>query len=623
MGDFVDGVVGNVKAVGNAVVDGVKAVGTALTGGGNSIPNSSSPDYLVKATLNNNNLNVGDKTPDGGVVVKDLITGVPTIIYPQGKKDPNDVEKDNDNNDPQQSDGGEDDNRDEVVNENSGAAAFQTLLEQGYTTEQAQKIIDGDFVLPDTASITKQTEGITLTEGDGTTVDGTDSKYNMDTEGLDVKAETAGEGSSVNAPDQGETATYETKTTKGDVENVNVNPITGEIDNNNLVNSDDYEIDMSGSGTGTNEDGSINQTGVALDNFAGQGIAHVIDTSTTSGKLLAEQLGAGNYTDTKATVIGQLDIISSQFVDADGNPKIPAFVQKTARTVARTMAFSGVTGTASLAAMSTALMEACLPYASEDASFFQTLTTKNLDNRQESIINKAKTLAKFDELNLSARETAAVTNAKHFLEMDLKNLDIENEAEVINKQNRVDAIFEDAKAVNAQRLFTAQETNDSNQFYDQLSLRAAEFTANSLDAMKRFNTGEINDTSEFNADLRNNREKFYQEMQFGIDVANAKWRQTIKTTNTEMQFDAASDDAKNMFDLTSESLNQIWDSVDSILDYAWQSGENQADRETKLAVAQMQGKAGKTGFLGNVFRLIGAFTGTSAGSGWIVNWLNS
>ena len=79
-----------------------------------------------------------------------------------------------------------------------------------------------------------------------------------------------------------------------------------------------------------------------------------------SGKLLADQLGEGNYTDGKATLLGQMEIISGQFVDSNGNPKIPSWAQGVARNVSKTIAFKGMSGTAATAAMATAMMEASL-----------------------------------------------------------------------------------------------------------------------------------------------------------------------------------------------------------------------------------------------------------------------
>ena len=49
-----------------------------------------------------------------------------------------------------------------------------------------------------------------------------------------------------------------------------------------------------------------------------------------------------------------MDIISGQFVDSNGNAKIPA--KRKALQMPRTIAFKGMSGTAATAAMATALM---------------------------------------------------------------------------------------------------------------------------------------------------------------------------------------------------------------------------------------------------------------------------
>ena len=104
----------------------------------------------------------------------------------------------------------------------------------------------------------------------------------------------------------------------------NVDAVTGQIKDQNLVDADSLQIDMTGAATGINVDGTVNETGQALNDYAIQKFSDIIDTSTVSGKLLADQLGEGNYTDSKATLLGQMEIISGQFVDSNGNPKIPS-----------------------------------------------------------------------------------------------------------------------------------------------------------------------------------------------------------------------------------------------------------------------------------------------------------
>ena len=391
--------------------------------------------------------------------------------------------------------------------------------------------------------------------------------------------------------------TYNTATTSDRMDNpqYNVDPATGQIRDANLVDASGYTIDMQGAATGVNADGTTNVTGEALNDYATQGMSQVIDTRTVSGKLMAQNLGEGNYIDSKATMTGQLEILSESFVDQNGNPKIPAFAQGQARAVARTMTFKGMTGTAATAAMATALMEASLPIAQQDSEFFKTLTIKNLDNRQQAIINKATVLSKFELANLSAREAAAVQNAKAFLEMDLTNLTNEQQAEVINTQAKVQALFEDTQQENANRRFTAETQNEFTKFYDELGVQVEQFNANLFAEIKRFNAGEINDATEFKQTMENQRQQFYAKMQYAVDEANARWRQTVATTNTEMAFDAAAVDVKNYLDLSQEGLNRMWDRTDATLDYLFKGALSEEEFELRLLLGEMNAQAQSSG----------------------------
>ena len=391
--------------------------------------------------------------------------------------------------------------------------------------------------------------------------------------------------------------TYNTATTSDRMDNpqYNVDPATGQIRDANLVDASGYTIDMQGAATGMNADGTTNVTGEALNDYATQGMSQVIDTRTVAGKLMAQNLGEGNYIDSKATMTGQLEILSESFVDQNGNPKIPAFAQGQARAVARTMTFKGMTGTAATAAMATALMEASLPIAQQDAEFFKTLTIKNLDNRQQAIINKATVLSKFELANLSAREAAAVQNAKAFLEMDLTNLTNEQQAEVINTQAKVQALFEDTQQENANRRFTAETQNEFTKFYDELGVQVEQFNANLFAEIKRFNAGEINDATEFKQTMENQRQQFYAKMQYAVDEANARWRQTVATTNTEMAFDAAAVDVKNYLDLSQEGLNRMWDRTDATLDYLFKGALSEEEFELRLLLGEMNAQAQSSG----------------------------
>jgi len=323
----------------------------------------------------------------------------------------------------------------------------------------------------------------------------------------------------------------------------------------------------------------------------------------------AAKLGLDDYAhleikdvEKEATLKGQLEILQKDFTGANGEPVIPMWAAGAARSVSRIAAFKGMTGTAATAAMAQAIMEASIPVAQQDAQFFQTLTLQNLSNKQQSILNKTQILAKFELANLDNRMAAAVTNAQSFLQMDLANLNNEQQARMINSQAIVQSILEDAKAVNTQRMFTADSTNKQNQFYDNLNASISMFTAAQQNQMEQFNigernnmaqfnVGEFNAMSRFNSEMENNREQFYRKMQFEVDTANANWRQTVTLQENAQQFEAASRDVQNLVDISREEMNQQWDRYDSMLDYLFTATENDLERKNKLAIERFRADA--------------------------------
>ena len=445
---------------------------------------------------------------------------------------------------------------------------------------------------------------------DGTVLDSNDPKYNIfDDIGYNAETVDATEVAPVISTSGPETYDISTATDKL-TDATKVDAATGTIDSDNLVDDGDITINIEAERDGTGVLGS------SLDDFASQRISTIIDTTTIGGKLLAEKLGEGNYTDAKATAVGQMKIISDEFKNSKGDPIIPTWAQGIARDTRRTIAFSGMSGSAAIEAYSNAIMEATLGVAQNEASFFQTLTVKNLDNRQQSIINKAQVLSNFELANLNARESAAVTNAQAFLQMDLSNLTNEQQSEVVNKQAMVQALFEDQKVINTQRLFTAETNNEFEKFYDQLNATIAQQNASEMNAMAQFNSGETNTASRFASEQDQAANEFYQNLQYNVDTANAKWRQTVMTANTQMLFEAVSTDVKNRLDLTQEAQNRLWDTVDNLLDYAFKGAVSDMQFETQLLSAQLGAQAnsgsnssGKWGAFGTI---VGALAGNPA-----------
>jgi hypothetical protein len=421
----------------------------------------------------------------------------------------------------------------------------------------------------------------------GTNLNPNDPRYALDYNTSYVAQTVGTQGVGPVMPQSAGTAATEDATGRVSGENFTVNAATGSVREANLVDADAIVADTRGLATGTNTDGTTNYVGQALNQAATLNISKVIDTSTAAGKLLAQSLGEGNYTDIKATILGQMKLISDEFKDSNGNPKIPTWAQGVAREVNRTIAFKGTTGTAAKAAVANALMETSLGIAESEAKFFQTATLENLSNRQQSTINKANVLAQMEVENLNARESAAVTNAKSFLQMDLANLDNEQQAEVLNKQARVDALFTATSEENVNRRFNITNDMDMAKFYDELAFQAERFNADSTNAMSRFNAGETNAAAQFGIEQEATRQRFEADMAYNIDAANAKWRQAVELENTRITFEAASTDVKNALGLSTEALNRIWDRVDSQLDYIWRSTEADEQRDYDLLVAEM------------------------------------
>jgi len=467
-------------------------------------------------------------------------------------------------------------------------------------------------------------------DSEGTNLDPNNPNYGLgDNDGY--TATTTGDAATVDPSiaDNPGASNYDAATTTL-TDNEMMDAATGTVSDDALVDADKYAIDMTGAATGVNADGTKNELGISVNDWANVDLSKVIDTTTVAGKLLADKLRkeGKEFVDAKTSILWQMKTISAEFKGPNGEPIIPPWAQAQHREVMKSIGFSGISGTAATAAMSNAIMEATLGVAEKEATFFQTLTTKNLDNKQEAIINKANILSKLEMANLDVRSQAAIQNAKAFMEMDLANLTNEQQAEMINKQALVQAMLENTKEENVARRFNAEATNDMNKFYTEMVVNIQRHNTSEMNALKKFNAGEINDAAQFNADMKNDRQQFLSEMQYQIDLSNAKWRQTVETTNNQTMVDAHTADVKAALDLTTEAQNNLWDSADNILDYIWKTTDNDLERELRLLMAQMQAQSGQQsggGFLDGLLKIggsiAGAYFGSSSGSKWLTDIL--
>jgi len=162
-------------------------------------------------------------------------------------------------------------------------------------------------------------------DAEGTTLDSNDPKYDIfDDIGYNAETVDATEVTPVVSTSGPET--YDVSTVTDQLTDATkVDAAVGKIDDDNLVDADDITIDVEAERDGTGVLGS------SLDDFASQNISTIIDTTTIAGKLLASKLGEGNYTDAKATAVGQMKIISDEFKNSKGDPIIPPWAQGIAR----------------------------------------------------------------------------------------------------------------------------------------------------------------------------------------------------------------------------------------------------------------------------------------------------
>jgi LysM repeat protein len=512
----------------------------------------------------------------------------------------------------------------EVAGSESGPLSVEQILEWAEKSGVTSSAEDVKAMLADPAKYLSD-RGMNLSDmvkdiqldanADGTTLDKASLTEGLEGAGdYDLEKISLDDLATYSAPENPGAVGYDASTIGDTIlgEDYTAKAIAGEYKDGYNVDANDFAIDTTGVATGTNKDGTTNVTGLAVNDYASQDLSTIIDTSTASGKLLAQQLGEGNYVDSKATILGQMDIISKEFTDSNGNPKIPIWAQGLYRSMSRNVAFNGITGTAATAAYANAMMEASLPMAKDESKFFQGLTEKNLDNRQEMLINKATVLSNMDVENLRVFSKAASDNARNLLDFDTKALDRDNEAMLLNIESRVEALFEDTKAENLARSHYAEESNEMSRYYDGMVARADEHRANATNEAMKFNAGETNDGTEFQLTNERLHEVFQAEFGFDIDKYVADWHQNVEETNTKNLYDAASEDVMNSTDLTTELLNRTWEDVDQMLDFFFKGASSMEELEVRLLMAELQAQSGSKS--GGIFSSILGAAATVAGA---------
>ena len=227
----------------------------------------------------------------------------------------------------------------------------------------------------------------------------------------------------------------------------------------------------------------------------------------------------------------------------------------------------------------------------ENSRIVNTMNLQNLTNTQALIMAEASALASLDMANLNNRQQAAVQNAANFLQLDLANLSNEQQTALFKTQQQVASIFSDQAAENAAKQFNAQSQNQVNQFYDNLKAQVQQFNAEQQNAQARFNAGEANALAKFNAEMKNQREQFNAANQLIVDQSNATWRREVATAETEAINRANELNALAALDISNTAYNNLWTAYGDAMENSFQAGENEANRQTNMAITILNNKA--------------------------------
>ena len=217
----------------------------------------------------------------------------------------------------------------------------------------------------------------------------------------------------------------------------------------------------------------------------------------------------------------------------------------------------------------------------------------NLSNEQAKLMADCAALTDVDMANLNNRQQAAAQQAQAFLQMDMANLDNEQQAVMFEAQSLVQSVFSDQAAENAQMQFNAESINQVNQFFDSLSTQVNQFNIAQSNAMEQFNAGEENSMTKFQAELDNQRDMFNAQNELVIAQANTVWRQAVATANTAALNEANMAEVMAANNMTMQGLAELWQQERDLMSYAWSSSESALERETRLAINNVNADSAK------------------------------
>ena len=150
----------------------------------------------------------------------------------------------------------------------------------------------------------------------------------------------------------------------------------------------------------------------------------------------------------------------------------------------------------------------------------------------------------------------------------------------------------DQAADNAAKQFNATSQNQTDQFFASMATQVSQFNTEQGNAMERFNAGEANAVGKFNSAQENARDQFNAQNHLVVAQANAKWAQSITTTENAAANQANRDAAIAANNLTRAAYDAVLQRERDILGWAWKSSENAKQRDNNIATAKISSSEG-------------------------------
>ena len=230
--------------------------------------------------------------------------------------------------------------------------------------------------------------------------------------------------------------------------------------------------------------------------------------------------------------------------------------------------------------------------ALENARLTNTMNIANLDAKSAKTVADTAALASLERANLSAINTAAADNAQAFLDMDFKNLDNEQQAAMVKFQEMANAIIQDTNQKNVVAQTNMQEANDAEQFLLDLASKAAVANQNQSNIMAAENARNENLMAEFNAEDKRAREEFNAENARIIETANATFKQQVTTEETAAINAAYEIEAKAANTLSKAAYDALISEAKDLMYYAFEAENNHLDRVNKVTTATINSGSG-------------------------------